>query len=162
VLFGGGVGIAQALARDGVVPLSAFPRERIAIETRKSFRRDMFVAWRADTPRTREQGLMFVRDDQMRPDEAMIFVYDQPELVAMWMKNTLLPLDMLFVDPRGCVVTVKQNAKPGSLDTIESAYPVSLVVELKAGVVARHGIAIGDRVVRVDAGWPAQQDVPCR
>jgi uncharacterized membrane protein (UPF0127 family) len=153
----------QSVARDGgVLPLSAFPRERIAIETRKSFRRDMFEAWRADTPRTREQGLMFVRDEEMRDDQAMIFVYDPPDLVSMWMKNTLLPLDMLFVDPRGCVVTIKQGARPGSLDTIASAYVVSLVVELKAGVVARHGIAVGDRVVRVDAGWPSQQDSSCR
>lgn len=79
-------------------PLDAFPRERIAIETRASFRRPLFEAWRADTPATREQGLMYVRDDEMRPDQAMIFLYEPPQRVAMWMKNTLLSLDMLFVD----------------------------------------------------------------
>ena len=138
----------------GALPLAAFPRERIAVETRASFRRLLFEAWRADTPQTREQGLMFVADGEMRPDQAMIFVYDPPEQVAMWMKNTLLPLDMLFVDVNGCVVTIKQNAQPGSLATIGSRLPVALVVELKAGTVAARGIAPGDRVLRLDADWP--------
>jgi hypothetical protein len=146
---------ATAAAPAGALPLSAFPRERIAVETRASFRRLMFEAWRADSPRTREQGFMFVEDTAVRPDEAMIFIYDPPELVAMWMKNTLLPLDMLFVDARGCVVTIKQNAKPGSLAQIESRVPVQLVVELRAGTVAAQNIAPGDRVLRLDAGWPA-------
>jgi uncharacterized membrane protein (UPF0127 family) len=96
---------------------------------------------------------MYVRD--MRPDQAMIFVYESPQHVGMWMKNTLLPLDMLFVDPRGCIVTIKQNARPGSLTQISSGVPVSLVVELKAGTVAAQTIAVGDRVLRLDAGWPA-------
>ena len=141
----------------GTVPLSEFPRERIAVETRASFRRHLFEAWRAETPQTREQGFMFVEDREVLPDQAMIFIYDPPQYVAMWMKNTLLPLDMLFVDERGCVVTIKQNAKPGALATIESRVPVVLVVELKAGTVAAQGIAVGDRVLRLDAGRPADE-----
>jgi hypothetical protein len=141
----------------GTVPLSAFPRERIAVETRASFRRHLFEAWRAETPQTREQGFMFVEDREVRSDQAMVFIYDPPQYVAMWMKNTLLPLDMLFVDEHGCVVTVKQNAQPGSLATIESRVPVLLVVELKAGTIAAQGMAIGDRVLRLDAGWPADE-----
>jgi uncharacterized membrane protein (UPF0127 family) len=136
------------------VPLEDFPRERIAIETRASFRRPLFEAWRAESHAAREQGFMFVRDEQVRPDQAMIFVYDPPQYVAMWMKNTWLPLDMLFVDARGCIVTIKEHAQPRSLATIESSKPITLVVELKAGSVAQHGIAVGDRVLRVDAGWP--------
>ena len=55
----------------------------------------------------------------------MIFIYESPQLVAMWMKNTLLPLDMLFVDARGCVVTIE--ARPAtSLATIESRVPMTL------------------------------------
>jgi uncharacterized membrane protein (UPF0127 family) len=101
-----------------------------------------------------------VEDREVRADQAMIFIYDPPQYVAMWMKNTLLPLDMLFVDERGCVVTIKQNAKPGSLAQIVSRVPVLLVVELKAGTVAAQDIAVGDRVLRLDAGWPAD-DVVC-
>jgi len=144
----------------GTLPLSAFPRERIAVETRASIRRHLFEAWRAETPQTREQGFMFVEDREVRPDQAMIFTYDSPQHVAMWMRNTLLPLDMLFVDVHGCVVTIKQNAQPGSLAEIKSRVPVSLVVEFKAGTVAAQGMAVGDRVRRLDAGWPAD-DVAC-
>lgn len=147
----------QATDHDGALPLSSFPRERIAVETRSSFRRHLFEAWRADTERTRAQGFMFVPDSQVRADQAMIFVYDRPEYVAMWMKNTLLPLDMLFVDRRGCIVTIQERAKPGSLENIESGAPVALVVELKAGIVAQSGIRTGDRVLRLDAGWPREE-----
>jgi hypothetical protein len=150
------VGAAPA----GTLPLSAFPRERIAVETRASIRRHLFEAWRADSAQTRVQGFMFVEDREVRPDQAMIFIYDPPQYVAMWMKNTPLPLDMLFVDEHGCVVTIKQNAKPGSLATIGSRVPVVLVVELKAGTVAAQQMAVGDRVLRLDVGWPAD-DVAC-
>jgi len=142
---------AAAWAGDAPQPLSALPRERIAIETR-SARRHLFDAWRADTFATRAQGLMFV--ESLRPDQAMIFVYSPPQRVSMWMKNTLIPLDMLFVDERGCVVHVRERAEPGSLDTIAAAEPVVLVVELAGGTAGTLGLGEGDRVVRPDAGWP--------
>jgi len=142
------------------VPLSEFAQERIAVETR-SVRRHLFDAWRAESAAAREQGLMFVEDTEMRRDQAMIFVYEPPEYVSMWMKNTLLPLDMLFVDQHGCIVTIKEHAKPGSLATIDSRYPVSVVVELKSGVVAESGIRTGDRVVRIDQDWPRGPAVAC-
>jgi uncharacterized membrane protein (UPF0127 family) len=157
------IAVSQAEAgtdRASRVPLNEFPQERIAVETR-SVRRHLFDAWRAESAAAREQGLMFVVDTEMRPDQAMIFVYDPPEYVSMWMKNTLLPLDMLFVDQHGCIVTIREHAKPGSLATIDSRYPVSVVVELKAGVVANSGIRIGDRVVRVDQDWPRGPAVAC-
>ena len=122
------------------------------VETR-SARRHEFDAWRADTPRTREQGLMFVRD--IAAGQAMIFVYDPPANVSMWMKNTLLPLDMLFVDSSGCVVNVRHDAQPGSLAIISAGAPVVLVVELRGGTAKALGIDTGDRVVRPSVGWPA-------
>jgi uncharacterized membrane protein (UPF0127 family) len=140
------------------MPLSSFARESIAVETH-SARRHVFQAWRAETPDQREQGLMFVKS--MGADEAMIFVYDPAEYVAMWMKNTLLPLDMLFVDDRGCVINVKEHAKPGALDTIASGAPVALVVELNGGTLAQRGIRIGDKVVRPQANWPRRPETPC-
>ena len=143
---------AHAQDREALLPLSALPRERIAIETR-SARRHVFEAWRADTNRTLRQGLMFVKS--LRPEQAMIFVYQPPQHVAMWMKNTLIPLDMLFVDEYGCVVKVQRDARPGSLDTIQSGEPVVLVVELAGGTAKTLGLTLGDRVVRPDARWPA-------
>ena len=141
----------------GSLPLSAFPRERIVIETR-SARRHVFEAWRADEPATRAQGLMWV--EQLPPDRAMIFVYDPPQRVGMWMKNTLVPLDMLFVDQSGCVVRVHERAEPGSLETIDSGDRVVLVVELAGGSAGTRGIARGDRVLRPAAGSPPDSAAP--
>jgi uncharacterized membrane protein (UPF0127 family) len=149
--------VPLAARDDAVRPLSSFPRERIAVETR-SARRHLFDAWRADTPQTRAQGLMFVRE--LRPDQAMFFVYTPAQQVGMWMKNTLIPLDMLFVDDGGCVVHVHERAEPGSLDTISSDVPVVLVVELAGGTAATLGIGRGDRVLRPDARWPRAPQ-PC-
>jgi uncharacterized membrane protein (UPF0127 family) len=148
---------ATAQERESLLPLSAFPRERIAIETR-SARRHMFEAWRADTPQTRAQGLMFVRS--LQPEQAMIFVYGSPQHVGMWMKNTLIPLDMLFVDSDGCVVKVHERAEPGALETISSDAPVVLVVELAGGVAGRLGLRAGDRVARPAVDWP-REPRPC-
>jgi uncharacterized membrane protein (UPF0127 family) len=139
----------------GAVPLSAYPQETIAIEVPGSFRRHVFEAWRADDYRTRAQGFMFVEDADVRPDQAMIFVYDPPQVVAMWMKNTELSLDMLFVDAAGCIVRIHENARPGSLAEIRSGDAVALVVELKAGTAARLGLKTGQRVVRPASNWPA-------
>jgi hypothetical protein len=136
-----------------LLPLSAFPRERIAIET-PSARRHVFEAWRADTDATRTQGLMFVKS--LRPEQAMIFVYAPAQRVTMWMKNTLIPLDMLFVDEGGCVVKVHHRARPGDLSSIEASVPVVLVVELAGGTARTLGLAAGDRVVRPDADWPRE------
>jgi uncharacterized membrane protein (UPF0127 family) len=140
-----------------VIPLSAFPREPIVIETRGA-RRHSFEAWRADTPAARAQGLMYIRD--MRPDQAMIFVYEPPQHVAMWMKNTLLPLDMLFVDEAGCVAKTVRDARPGSLDTIYADGQIALVVELKGGTTGALGIDAGDRVQRPGVDWP-DRGLPC-
>ena len=140
-----------------VIPLSAFPREPILIETR-SARRHAFEAWRADTPATRAQGLMYVTD--MRPDQAMIFIYEPPQHVAMWMKNTMLTLDMLFVDEAGCVARVVRDARPGLLDTISGGGQIALVVELKGGTTKALGIEVGDRVQRPAANWP-DRGLPC-
>lgn len=147
----------SAAAATPILPLAAFPRERIAIETR-SARRHLFEAWRADTFESRAQGLMFV--ERLRPEQAMIFVYTPAQQVSMWMKNTLIPLDMLFVDERGCIVHLHEQARPGALDSITTDVPVVLVVELAGGTSKSLGIATGDRVVRPDARWP-QASAPC-
>ena len=142
------------VTREDAMPLSAFPRERLVVETR-SARRIEFDAWRADTPQAREQGLMFV--PHIDASQAMFFVYDPPARVAMWMKNTLIPLDMLFVDSFGCVLMVRRDARPESLELIRSPDTVALVVELAGGTAARSGIATGASVSLPGAGWPARR-----
>lgn len=112
-----------------------------------------FNSWIADDDQRRQRGLMFIK--QLRPDDSMLFIYPQPMEVAMWMKNTYVPLDMLFVAPDGKVITVVQNTEPLSLKTIESGGIVIGVVELPAGTAARLKIAPGARVIH--AGLSASQ-----
>ena len=160
-LFASAVGIAAVEAAPREVearPLEAFPREQVAIETR-SARRHVFDAWRADTDETRAQGLMFVND--MAESQAMIFVYDPPQHIRMWMKNTYMPLDMVFADDHGCIVKIQQNAKPLSLDTIDSRVPVAYVLEIKAGIAKARAISLGDRLLRAGDEKLAQTQTRC-
>ena len=78
----------------------------------------------------------------------------------MWMKKTLIPLDILFVDNYGCVVKVHERAEPGAFETIPSDEPVVLVVELAGGVASTLGLRAGDRVARPAANWP-REPRPC-
>jgi uncharacterized membrane protein (UPF0127 family) len=110
-------------------------------------------AWIADTAPRRMQGLMFVR--ALRPDDGMLFVYRQARYVSMWMKNTYVALDMLFIDRGGRIVNIVENARPLTLDTISSAAPVLAVLELPAGTVARYGLRAGDRVLYAGFDTPA-------
>jgi len=98
----------------------------------------------AETPAQMEQGLMFRRT--LAPDAGMLFDYKQPTMATMWMRNTLIPLDMLFVDAQGRIVNIHQRAVPQSLDLIAAAAPVRAVIELNGGTAARLGIAPGDLV----------------
>ena len=91
-----------------------------------------------------ERGLMFRR--QMAADHGMLFDFGSPQPVTMWMKNTYLPLDMVFIAADGRVVSVKQNAEPLSERTIYSGGDVLGVLELNAGAAARIGVMPGDRV----------------
>lgn len=77
----------------------------------------------------------------------MLFVYDAPQTIAMWMKNTFISLDMLFIRADGRVARVVANTKPHSLNTIESGEHVLGVLELKAGTAAKLNIRAGARVL---------------
>ena len=107
--------------------------------------RHAFMVELADSREERAIGLMFRRD--LAPDRRMLFNYRRTQPAAMWMKNTYLPLDMLFIADDGRVVNIAEDTVPGSLDTIASAGPVRAVLEINAGTVARLGIAPADRVV---------------
>src|SRR5439155_22297853 len=85
----------------------------------------------AETPAQMQQGLMFRRN--MAPDAGMLFDYRPPTVATMWMRNTFIPLDMLFVDAQGRIVNVHQRAVPQSLDMIAATAPVRAVIELNGG-----------------------------
>jgi hypothetical protein len=99
----------------------------------------------AETPEQMTQGLMF--RTSLAPDAGMLFDYQQPTAATMWMRNTLIPLDMLFIDGQGRIVNIHERAVPQSLDVIAAAAPVRAVIELNGGTAARLGIEPGDRVV---------------
>ena len=98
----------------------------------------------AATPEQQERGLMFRR--ALPPDEGMVFPYDPPQPVGFWMKNTLIPLDMLFIGADQRVGRIAADVPPLSLDTVPSGIPVTAVLELRGGRAAELGISVGDRV----------------
>ena len=125
-------------------PLSAFAQTLLSIRTAAS-RVVNFQVWIADNPRRSEQGLMFVRS--LDDHAGMLFPFSGREPVAMWMKNTYLPLDMVFVDAHGRIIRIAKHTKPLSLDLIAAPAGTRAVVELKGGICDRFGIAAGDRVL---------------
>ncbi len=97
------------------------------------------------TPQQRARGLMFRKN--LAADAGMLFDFGIPGKVAMWMKNTLIPLDMLFIKPGGIIANIAFGTTPLSLVPAPSNGPVRGVLELKAGTAARLGIRPGDRVM---------------
>ena len=135
--------LLAASATIAVAQLAQFPTAPLTIVTASGPHK--FTIELATSPAQMEQGLMFRRS--MAPDAGMLFDYKAPSMAMMWMKNTLIPLDMLFVDAQGRIVNIHQRAVPGSLDTIAAAAPVRAVIELNGGTVARLDIRPGDRVI---------------
>ena len=103
-----------------------------------------YVVEVAATPGARAEGLMFRRS--LAPGAGMLFDFGRDEIARMWMKNTFIPLDMVFVDRGGVVRGIARNARPRSLDTISSRVPVRAVLELNGGEAERIGLAAGDRL----------------
>ncbi len=115
----------------------------LIIELDKNRRLQLQVELAAD-PSSRRTGLMY---RQHLPERTgMLFDYGQEQSVQMWMKNTLIPLDMLFIDAHGCIVHIVENTEPGSGALIDPGRPVRAVLEINAGASARHGIRTGHRV----------------
>ena len=84
--------------------------------------------------------------EQLAPDAGMLFLFDETEDHSFWMKDTLIPLDMIFVDEGGRVVGVVERAEPLTLSPREVGAPSRYVLEVNGGWAAAHGVAAGDRV----------------
>jgi hypothetical protein len=97
----------------------------------------------AATPEQQERGLMFVRS--LAPNRGMIFPYDPPQQVAFWMKNTLIPLDIIFIRADGKIARIA-NARPLDETPLPSGEPAVAVLEIRGGRAAALGIKPGDRV----------------
>jgi uncharacterized protein len=99
----------------------------------------------ADTDELRARGLMFRH--RMPEDQGMLFDFGKPRPAAMWMKNTLMSLDMFFIRTDGTIAAIAENTEPKSLDTISVSEPVKAVLEMAGGSAKRLGIKVNDRVV---------------
>ncbi len=104
-----------------------------------------FTVELADEPEEISYGLM--NRESLAPDAGMLFDFGNPREPSMWMKNTLIPLDMLFMTPDGDVVMIARNTVPGSLRTISPGMPVKAVLEINGGRAAELGIEPGDTVI---------------
>lgn len=104
-----------------------------------------FTVELAITPAQQEQGLMYRRS--MAPDAGMLFDFGHPQPTTFWMKNTLIPLDMLFVGADGRIANIHERAVPMSEEMISSQGMVRAVIELNGGTASRLGIRSGDRVI---------------
>jgi uncharacterized protein len=104
----------------------------------------LFAAEIADTDELRSRGLMFRH--LLPSDRAMLFDFGTPRPAAMWMKNTYISLDMLFVRTDGTIAALAENTEPLSTQVISVDEPVKGVVELAAGTVKRLGIKRNDKV----------------
>ena len=93
----------------------------------------------------RARGLMYRRS--LPKNGGMLFLYDRPQSAVMWMKNTLIPLDMVFIAPDGTVHRIERNTEPFSTGLISSEGAIVGVLELNAGEAQRIGLKRGDRVV---------------
>ncbi len=135
------------------VPLSAqlrLPRGRAVFPDGAAVSVDV-----ADTEPVRQRGLMF--REQMAAGEGMIFVFPEPGYYPFWMKNTLIPLDMVWLDARGRVVSIARSVPPCKADPCPSYPPdanASYVIELVSGFCRQHNLKIGD-VVKLE-GVPAR------
>ena len=133
---------AAAMPAAGQRSLAKFARGTLVI--RGGAREHRFSVEIARTPREHSQGLMFRR--RMAADAGMLFVYDPPRPVSMWMRNTYLPLDMLFIAPDGRISRIVERTVPLSEENIPSRGTVRAVLELNAGTAARLGIKPGATV----------------
>lgn len=102
----------------------------------------------ADDEAEREQGLMNRED--MAQDRGMLFTYEQPQMAGVWMKNTLIPLDMLFLAEDGTIKAIAKSAEPGSERTINSGFRVKAFLEINGGKADELAIKPGD-IVRHEA-----------
>jgi len=129
-------------AQDGVI----FRRDHLKVVTESGAH--VFQVEMAETPRQRTQGLMWRR--HLPESSGMLFDFGNSAPVVMWMKNTYVPLDMIFITANGTILNIARDTVPESTAFINSGGPVRGVLEVPAGTTARLGIRPGHRI---DHSW---------
>ena len=118
--------------------------DQVALAIQSGARTHQFTVEVARTAEEQSRGLM--HRQSLAPDRGMIFPYEPPQQVGFWMKNTLIPLDMIFIRQDGSIANIAENTVPLSLEMVPSAEPVVAVLEIAGGRSAELGIKPGDRV----------------
>lgn len=136
--------LARAQEEEPTGPQPVLPTQQIVIVT-KGGQRHTFSVEMATTPQEQTTGLMFRKS--VSPAGGMLFVWDSPRVSQMWMRNTLVPLDMVFIRADGTVDSIAEDTVPHSLRIISSHGPVVATLELAGGTTARLGITVGDKVL---------------
>jgi uncharacterized protein len=142
-------GLAHAQNDDPTGPQAKLPTEKLTIVSDDG-KSHVFTVEVAATTQQQDTGLMF------RPvvpaATGMLFPWPQPQVSEMWMKNTIAPLDMVFIGADGTVKAIAENTVPYSLRTISSGVPVLATLELQAGITAAEDINVGDKVIAKQFG----------
>jgi len=121
----------EALVRESIVLVSETGEQRLDVEI-------------ANSDATRARGLMFRRS--LGPGQGMLFLYDGEQPISMWMRNTYISLDMIFIRADGRIQSIARNTEPFSENVIRSGGVVSAVLEIAAGEAKRYGLKVGDEV----------------
>jgi uncharacterized membrane protein (UPF0127 family) len=127
------------------------------IELRTAQGQPVYTVEIADTPRTQARGLMFRRT--LDADAGMLFIYQTPRRAVFWMKNTLIPLDMVFINAQGRVEYVARNARPLDESRIDGGDGIKMILEINGGLAEPAGITAGSIVrhpalAQETALWP--------
>jgi uncharacterized membrane protein (UPF0127 family) len=104
-----------------------------------------FMVELATSAEQKKQGLMF--RETLPTKQGMLFIHNESQEIIMWMKNTLIPLDILFIDQHHRIVHIEKNTVPESLTLLRSKKPSVAVLEVNAGIVEKHAIQVGDSVL---------------
>jgi uncharacterized membrane protein (UPF0127 family) len=136
---------AGAQDKEPTRPQPELPKEKLVI-TRHDGVQHIFNVEMALKPEQQITGLMF--RTSVPADGGMLFDWGTPRDSQMWMKNTLAPLDMVFVNQDGTIRSIVENTVPGSLAVIDSRGPVRATLELAAGTAERLGLRVGDKVAQ--------------
>jgi uncharacterized membrane protein (UPF0127 family) len=128
------------------------------VSVRGDFGSAQFTVEVSDSSAERSRGLMFV--EQMATTQGMLFVYGRPQSVSFWMRNTLIPLDMVFVDDTGVIRNIHSMAQPLDETPIFGGTDIQFVLEINGGLADRLGMDVGDQIQHISFGnaaiWPCE------
>jgi uncharacterized membrane protein (UPF0127 family) len=131
-------------AHEAALERSPAGLEQVRLKIKSGGKTHKFIVEVARTPEQQAQGLMFRQS--LAPNSGMIFLNEAPRPASFWMKNTLIPLDIIFIRPDGTIARIAENTVPLSLDPVPSLEPVSAVLEIAGGRASQLRIKPGDKV----------------